>query len=116
MIGTRVAVTGPIYLEVAVKATVQVYSGQNRTRVQEAIVASLNALLDPLTGGPQGTGWPFGRDVYRTEILQTIVRTPGVNHVISMDLLSAGCEPQCGNICLKPTWLVKAGQHQIEVL
>ena len=116
MIGTRVEVTGPVYLEVAVRATVQGFAGQSRTRMRDAVVAALNRLFDPLTGGPDGTGWPFGRDVYRTEVLQTIVKTPGVDHVVSMDLLPAGCEPQCGNICLKPTWLVRPGQHRIEVV
>jgi hypothetical protein len=116
MIGTRVEVTGPTYLEVAVRATVQGYPRENQSRVRDAIVAALNRLFDPLTGGPQGTGWPFGRDVYRTEVLQTIDQAPGVDHVISMELLPAGCEPQCGNICLKPTWLLIAGRHQIEVM
>ncbi len=116
MIGTRVEVTGPAYLEVAVRAAVRCFSGQSQTRVRDAIVAALNRLFDPLTGGPDGNGWPFGRDVYRTEVLQTIVKTPGVDHVVSMDLMPAGCEPQCGNICLKPTWLVRPGQHRIEVV
>lgn len=116
MVGTRVEVTGPTYLEVAVVATVRSFSGQNQASVRDAIAAALNRLLDPLIGGPKGKGWPFGRDVYRTEVLQTIVKTPGVDHVVTMDLMSAGCEPQCGNICMKPTWLVKPGQHRIEVV
>jgi hypothetical protein len=116
MIGTRVEVTGPTYLEVAVVAKVQSYSRQNQARVTDAIVAAINQLFDPLTGGPDGTGWPFGRDVYRTEVLQTIMAAAGVDHVLSMDLVPAGCAPQCGNICLKPTWLVTPGQHRIEVV
>lgn len=116
MIGTRVEVTGPVYLEVAVQATVLAYPRQNTAKIRDAIAAALNRLFDPLTGGPQGTGWPFGRDVYRTEVLQTIVKIPGVDHVVSMNLLPAGCPPQCGNICLKPTWLVTPGKHAIEVL
>jgi hypothetical protein len=116
MLGTRVEVAGPTYLEVAVVATVQSSSRQNQARVKDTIVTAINQLFDPLTGGPDGTGWPFGRDVYRAEVLQTIVKSPGVDHVVSMDLIPAGCTPQCGNICLKPTWLVKAGQHRIEVV
>ena len=79
-------------------------------------MAALDRLFDPLTGGADGTGWPLGRDVYRTEVLQIIAKTPGVDHVVSMDLLPEDCPPQCGNICLKPTWLVLPGQHQIEVV
>ena len=116
LIGTRVEVTGPTYLQVAVRATVQGFPRQNQARVQDAIVTALNRFFDPLAGGPDGNGWPFGRDVYRIEVLQTIMQTPGVDHVVNMDLLPASCEPQCGNICLKPTWLVASGQHQIEVV
>jgi hypothetical protein len=115
MIGTRVEVTGPVYLEVAVQATVKAFTGQNRARLTQSIIAALNAFFDPLAGGPDAAGWPFGRDVYRLEVLQKIAATPGVDHVISMDLIPAGCDPQCGNICLKPTWLVTPGSHQIEV-
>jgi predicted phage baseplate assembly protein len=115
-IGTRVEVVAPGYLQVAVNATVQSVKGQNQMRLQQTIIAALNAFLDPLSGGPDGTGWPFGRDVYETEILQILAQTPGVDHVNSMALAPTGCEPQCGNICLKPTWLVTPGQHRIEVL
>ncbi len=116
VIGTRVEVVAPGYLQVAVIATVQSGKGQNQARLQQAINGALNAFLDPLTGGPDGTGWPFGRDVYQTEILQILAQTPGVDHVNSLALAPTGCEPRCGNICLKPTWLVTPGQHQIEVL
>jgi len=116
VIGTRVEVVAPGYLQVGVIATVQSGKGQNQARLQQAIIDALDAFLDPLTGGPDGGGWPFGRDVYQTEILQVLAQTPGVDHVVSLALAPTGCEPQCGNICLKPTWLVTPGQHQIEVL
>ena len=115
MIGTRVEVVGPIYFEVAVKATVKGFNGQNPTRLRDAVADALNTFFDPLTGGADGNGWPFGRDVYRMEVMQIIAGVPGVDHVLTMDLLPAGCQPQCGNICLKPTWLVTPGRHQIEV-
>ena len=116
VIGTRVEVVAPAYLQVAVNATVQSGKGQNQALVQQAILNALNFFLDPLTGGPDGTGWPFGRDVYQTEILQILAQTPGVDHVNSLALVPTGCQPRCGNICLQSTWLVTPGQHQIEVL
>jgi predicted phage baseplate assembly protein len=115
-IGTRVEVIGPSYLEVKVQARVRMYPGASKTQVLQAVIASLNAFLDPLSGGPDGTGWPFGRDIYRSEILQTIDRTSGVDRVESMSLFADGCGPNCGNICLRPEWLVTPGAHQIEVL
>jgi hypothetical protein len=116
MIGTRVEVAGPRYLEIAVKASVKAFQGQDQTRLRDAIVAALNAFFDPFKGGPEGTGWPFGRDVYETEVLQVIAGVPGVDHVTSVSIKPGNCDAQCGNVCLSPSWLVLPGAHQIEVL
>lgn len=116
VIGTRVEVVGPSYLEVAVRAKVQACAGVSKTNLQQKIVEALNNFLHPLKGGPAGTGWPFGRDVYRAEILQVIDEVLGVDHVLSLELIPEGCEAQCGNVCLSPTSLVAAGQHEIEVV
>jgi predicted phage baseplate assembly protein len=115
VIGTRVEVVGPTYLQVAVQATVQSKTGTNPAALQQAIVTALNNFLDPLIGGPDGTGWPFGRDVYRAEIMKVIDAVPGVDYIVSMALLADGGQAQCGNVCLSPTWLVQAGAHQITV-
>jgi predicted phage baseplate assembly protein len=116
VIGTRAEAVGPTYLTVAVQATVQSLTGSNKTNLQQAIVAALNNFLDPLVGGPDATGWPFGRDVYRSEIMSVIGKVAGVDYIVSLSLLANGRQPQCGNVCLGPTWLVQAGAHQITVL
>jgi Baseplate J-like protein len=117
VIGTRVEVAGPTYLEVAVNATVQAAGKVSKSALQQRIIDAINRFFDPLVGGPDGTGWPFGRDVYHAEIMQVLDRVPGVDHIISLELFSGGCcQPQCGNVCLAPTWLVEAGAHQIQVV
>ncbi len=118
IIGSRIEVVGPTYREVTVRAKVQSLPGTAKPLLAKMVADVLKAFLDPLSGGPDGTGWPFGRDVYRVEILQVIDRVPGVDYVASLALLADGCEctPQCGNVCLAPTWLVSSGQHEIEVL
>ena len=116
VIGTRVEVVGPTYLQVAVQASVQSMSGTNRAGLQQAIITALNIFLDPLIGGPDGTGWPFGRDVYRSEVMKVMDAVPGVDYISSLALLADCGQPQCGNVCLGPTWLVVSGTHQITVL
>ena len=108
-------VVGPRYVEVTVRAVVQSQAGSRTDRVADAIRASLAAFLDPLVGGPNGVGWPFGRDVYRSEVLQQIDQVPGVDHVLSLDLLSPGGDVGCANVCVGPTALVASGPHDIEV-
>jgi len=118
IIGTRVLVVGPTYREVAVRCQVKAFPGASKTTVQRRVADALNLFLSPLQGGPDGDGWPFGRDVFRSEILKVVDQVPGVDHVLQLSLLVDGCEcnPQCGNVCLAPTELVDAGQHEIEVI
>jgi hypothetical protein len=98
-----------------VQAEVQALPGVNKTSLQAAVVSALNKFLDPLEGGADGSGWPFGRDVYRSEIMRVIDDVPGVDYVPSLALIGEDGQPQCGNICLGPTWLVAAGKHQITI-
>jgi hypothetical protein len=116
VIGTRVVVVGPHYREIAVRASVQACPGTNTADLQQRIGAALDRFFHPLKGGPDNDGWPLGRDVYRSEVLQVIDETPGVDYVLSLELIAEGSEPQCGNICLGPIGLVAAGQHEIEVV
>jgi predicted phage baseplate assembly protein len=116
VIGTRVVVVGPDYLEVSVHAKVKAFARVGRANLQQKIVTALNSFLHPLTGGPQGTGWPLGRDLYRSEVMQLIDQIVGVDNVVLLELLAGGCGPQCGNICLGPTSLIAAGNHVIEVI
>jgi predicted phage baseplate assembly protein len=114
VIGTRVEVTGPLYVTVAVHAKVEALPGVRAADLQTAIGETLDRFFHPLTGGQDGTGWPFGRDVYRAEVLGVIDEVPGVAHVLSLEFLKDGC-PTCGNVCLGPTGLVDAGPHEIDV-
>jgi hypothetical protein len=116
VIGTRVKVIGPDYFMVAVRASAKAHPGVNKADLRQKIGEALNAFFDPFTGGPYRTGWPFGRDVYRSEVLQVIDEVPGVDHVISLELIPAAGQPEKGNVVMAPTALVEAGQHQIEVV
>ena len=115
VIGTRIVVTGPEYVEVGIIAEVKAFTGQSKVAITSAVEAALREFLDPLRGGPDGTGWPLGRDVYISEVVEVMVGVPGVDHVLNLQLAVPGCEPQCGNLCLGPLALTVSGTHQIKV-
>ncbi len=115
VICTRIELAAPTYVVIAVTATVQALTGANVANVQSGILAALAAFLSPLSGGPAGLGWPFGRSVYHAEILQRIATVPGVDYVTSMTLTADSGAPQCGDIRLCPTFLVSSGAHRIQV-
>ena len=112
---TRLVVVGPEYLTVAVTARVRAATGADPERVRDDVVAALVRFLDPLRGGPAGRGWPFGRDVYRSEVLQVVDQVRGVDHVLTLTIAADGREVACGNACVPPTWLVASGTHLVEV-
>jgi predicted phage baseplate assembly protein len=115
MLGTRVEVTGPAYTEVSVRAQVLAARPANRPDLASRLRAALDGFFDPLAGGPDGTGWRLGRDVYRLEVMQVLDEVPGVEHVSELELLTAD-GAQCGNVCIGQLGLVAAGTHQIEVI
>lgn len=116
VVGTRAEVIAPTYLEVTVRATVQAKQRADKVALQTAVVNALNSFFDPITGGPDNTGWPLGRSVYRAEILRILSEVASADYVTSLVLIAGEGPPQCGNICLGPTWLVAPGGHQIQVL
>jgi predicted phage baseplate assembly protein len=115
LIGTRVVVAGPAYREVAVSATVQALPHADPAALQARILAALDAFFHPLTGGPAGQGWPFGRAVYRAEVLQVLSEVPGTDSVTSLALVLGDGTAVCGNVCLAATELVAAGTHDIQL-
>jgi hypothetical protein len=116
LITMRVEVVGPQYLEVRVRARVRIKAFSDPVSVRERIQRALDDFLDARHGGPDGRGWPFGRDVYRSEILQLIDGVPGVDHLLALTLSAGPDEAQCGNLGLCPTWLVSSGTHEIEIV
>jgi predicted phage baseplate assembly protein len=88
VITCRHHVVGPAYTEVKIEAEVMRTARSQAETVQSGIEENLRAFFHPLTGGPDGEkkGWPFGRDVYASEVYQVIENTEGVDHVESLSL------------------------------
>jgi len=114
-VGTRLRVVGPTYLTVRLRATVSVLTGADPVRVRRDLGAVVDAFLDPVRGGPRRLGWPFGRDVYRAEVLEVLAGVSGVDHVRDLELVAGDEEPSCGNVCVPQAWLVAPGEHEIAI-
>ena len=114
-IGTRLVVAGPVYVEVRVRVGVRAGRRANPVRVRAGVEQAIRSFLDPISGGPQGRGWPFGRDVFRTEVLQVIDGVRDVDHVLELELFARDDEGACGNVCIGPAELVASGSHEVTV-
>jgi hypothetical protein len=46
----------------------------------------IREFIDPTRGGFEGSGWPMGRSLYRSELFEVLEAIPGVEHVESLAL------------------------------
>lgn len=115
IIGSRIEVIGPTHTQITVRAQVQRTSGADAVRVKTEVSQALLDFFDPLEGGPEGRGWPFGRDVYRSEVLQVIDNVNGVENVIALEILADDGLASCSNVCLGPIGLPVSGPHEITI-
>jgi predicted phage baseplate assembly protein len=113
---TELHVVGPTLLDIAVRARLHLATQADAADVIRQATERLDKLFNPLTGGTDGTGWPVGRDVYRSEVLALLQEIPGVHHADELALL-AGDErdPLCGNAAVCPTTLVAPRPHDITI-
>ncbi|KPI19707.1 Conserved hypothetical protein CHP02243 [Actinobacteria bacterium OK074] len=121
LIGTRLAVGPPFYQGVTVVATVHAFRGVDTDRVRRQAHDALYRHIDPLTGGSDGKGWPFGRPVQSGEIFAVLQRVPGVELVDAVVLHPA--DPLTGKrgeatdrIDLEAPALVFSFDHRVRVI
>jgi hypothetical protein len=81
LLTTRLQVVGPRYVPVGLGADLIMRDDATSDAVLADARAALTAFLDPLTGGPDGEGWPFGRPVWVSEIYAVLAAVPLVAYV-----------------------------------
>ncbi|MFE3905036.1 putative baseplate assembly protein [Streptomyces sp. NPDC059153] len=119
LVGTRLIVEPPAYQGVTVVASL-VTAGGDVDRVRAEALAALFRHIDPLRGGVEGTGWPFGRPVQYGEVFAVLQGVRGVGLVEEVRLFPA--DPITGRrgaaverIDVAPGALVFSHQHQVVV-
>jgi predicted phage baseplate assembly protein len=120
LLGTRVLVEPPLYRGVTVVARLVAKPRFSAERIQSEALDALFAYLNPLTGGPDGTGWPFGRPVQSGEIYAALQRIRGVDLVEEVRVF--GANPVTGErgkqttrLELEPNSLVVSYEHHVRV-
>jgi predicted phage baseplate assembly protein len=112
---TELHVVGPEYVAVTVSATLR--AGGPAGGIAAAAQAALDRFFDPLAGGQDGRGWPFGRDVVESEVLAVLDAVPGVAFVHDVAVFTDGdARPRCGNLPLCGIQLVDSKTHRLTVV
>ena len=84
-VGTRLLVVGPEYVVVSVRVRVRAATAAAAATVETSVRAALERFLHPLTGGPDERGWPFGRHVFRNELLALVDGVGDVDYVLELE-------------------------------
>lgn len=120
MIGARVLVEPPVYQGITVVARLRAHRRASPGRLQRDALAALYRYFHPVTGGPDGDGWPFGRPVHVGEVYSTLQRVRGVEFVEEASLFPA--DPVTGErgapadrIDLSEHALVFSYEHSVRV-
>jgi predicted phage baseplate assembly protein len=89
VIGARLVVEPPVYQGITIVARLRARARTAPERLQTAAVAALNAYFHPISGGPEGAGWPFGRPIHAGEVYSVLQRLPGAELVEEARLFPA---------------------------
>ncbi|MEN3334210.1 MAG: hypothetical protein V7641_3575 [Blastocatellia bacterium] len=115
LLTTRLKVAGPSYKKIAVR-NVRLYLKPGAVEADAVKTAKeeLSRFFHPLIGWRDGSGWPFGRAVYLSEVIERLAGLPEVDFVVTgtnpLQLVGPAIgqmTPQTGNsIHLEPYELV----------
>jgi hypothetical protein len=84
LLTTRLSVKGAQYKKIAVQnITLHLTHDAVGANVIKAANEELSRFFHPLIGWRDGKGWPFGRDVYLSEIIERLAGLDGVDYVVT---------------------------------
>lgn len=108
-------VLAPRYCEITVSAELVCRNDADLAEAKQAALASLIGYFHPLHGGNEGSGWPFGDDIYYSLVLQRLL-VDGVKRVARLELVLDGEKfAVCTDVPLDANCLLRNGVHELNV-
>jgi predicted phage baseplate assembly protein len=119
LLTTRLDIRAPAYRWVSVTAELRESPGFSREVVEAEVLARLYGFLNPLVGGPKGKGWPFGRDLFVSDVYQSLQGTPNVQFIraVTMYLADEYGAPEgkpVENVEVVSHGVIASGIHKVE--
>ena len=116
LLTTEVFVVAPTYRLVEIEVEVVADEDADRAQVQTAIEEALLGYFHPLTGGEEGTGWPFGRTIFYSQVSQRVFSVEGVDRVERLTIkLDNHAQPNCENVPIGADALLYSTAHAVNV-
>lgn len=114
LITTQIQVDNPKYVKVSVDATLKPEKGYDDKLLNNNANEALINFLNPFTGY-DGNGWPFGRDVFISEIYEVLDNVSGVDCVFKVKI-DGKKEFNGEKLVIDENELVYSGEHHISIL
>jgi predicted phage baseplate assembly protein len=81
LVGTAIEVSTPYYQGISAVALIHAGPGRPAALVRQRAMDALARFINPLAGGPDGTGWPFDVDINAAVVTQLLESVEGVERV-----------------------------------
>ncbi len=89
--GVEVVAAAPRFHRVGVRASLTIAAGADDGSVIRQFLAELDAYFDPIQGGEQGRGWPFGGTVFHSNLIRRLLsRVENLRAVSGLNLVVDG--------------------------
>ena len=89
LLTTRLHVRVPAYRWLSVKVQLGGAPGVSESQVETEVMEQLYEFLNPLTGGLNGDGWEFGRDLFVADVYQALKGMQNIQFIRSVELYVA---------------------------
>lgn len=116
LLTTALVVEAPTYTQVRVEARVKARPKADPERVRADAADQLYRFLNPLVGGHEGEGWPFGRDLFISEIFAQLQSVSGVEYIEAARMFVVGQADPVPRVSLGPDGLLTSAEHTIVVV
>lgn len=127
LLTTRIRIRLPNYEWVSVDVRVNRIPGVPNSTVEEFILRRLYRFLNPLVGGSNETGWPFGKSLHKSEVHQFLIQPSVEREELFPDLTIEMIESMIpytnitmthqgrstNEVDLKDDSVIASGKHQV---
>jgi len=121
LLTTRLDIRPPAYYWVSARVRLRATPGTAPAAVEADVLDRLYRFLNPLTGGPEGSGWPFGRSLFASDIYQCLQGIPNVQFIRGIEMYAArpGGEAQGDPLEVLEVvahGVIASSQHKVEFI
>ncbi|MDQ1707810.1 MAG: hypothetical protein QOJ88_1021 [Pyrinomonadaceae bacterium] len=114
--GVEVVAAAARFHRVKIEAVITIRSGADAAGTVRDALQALEVYLHPLTGGEDGSGWPFGGPLRYQALVRRLTRVAGVSAVPTLNIIADGSRfLSCHDFIPEPHALLWSEVHQVIV-